>query len=82
LTLDALPQQAGVVLYVYGPYRRGGAHTAPSNAAFDANLKARNPVWGIRDLEAIATLASDHGFSAPYIEAMPANNFSLIFRRR
>ena len=73
---------AGGILYLYGPYRRNGEHTAPSNAAFDADLKARNPAWGIRDLEAVATLAHDHGFSAPHIEAMPANNFSLIFARR
>ncbi len=71
----------GGLLYLYGPYRRSGEHTAPSNAAFDADLQARNPLWGIRDLEAVATLASDHGFSYPDIEAMPANNFSLIFKR-
>jgi hypothetical protein len=72
---------AGGVLYLYGPYRRNGEHTAPSNAAFDADLKSRNPAWGVRDLEAVAALARDHGFSDPSIEAMPANNFSLIFRR-
>jgi Protein of unknown function (DUF938) len=71
---------AGGILYLYGPYRRNGEHTAPSNAAFDADLKARNPTW-VRDLEAVATLASDHGFSAPNIEVMPANNLSLIFTR-
>lgn len=71
----------GGILFLYGPYRRNGEHTSPSNAAFDADLKARNPAWGVRDLEAVATLASDYGFSAPNIEAMPANNFSLIFTR-
>ena len=69
-------------LYLYGPYRRNGVHTAPSNAAFDADLKAKNPTWGVRDLEAVAMLATDYGFSAPSIEIMPANNFSLIFKRR
>ncbi len=73
---------AGGVLFLYGPYRRNGQHTAPSNAVFDADLRGRNPAWGIRDLEAVAALARDHGFSDPNIEAMPANNFSLIFRRR
>lgn len=73
---------AGGLLCLYGPYRRNGEHTAPSNAAFDADLKARNPAWGVRDLEAVATVATDHGFSAPCIEAMPANNLSLIFKRR
>ena len=71
----------GGILYLYGPYRRNGEHTAPSNAAFDVDLKTRNPAWGIRDLEAVATLGSDHGFSDPKIEAMPANNFSLLFTR-
>lgn len=70
------------LLYLYGPYRRDGAHTAPSNEAFDADLKARNPAWGVRDLEAVAALATEHGFLAPIIEAMPANNFSLLLRRR
>jgi hypothetical protein len=73
---------SGGLLYLYGPYRRNGEHTAPSNAAFDADLRARNPAWGVRDLEAVARLAADHGFSAPAIEAMPANNLSLFFRRR
>lgn len=72
----------GGLLYLYGPYKRNGEHTAASNAAFDADLKARNPAWGVRDLEAVATLASDYGFSAPTIEAMPANNLALIFRHR
>lgn len=71
----------GGVLYLYGPYRRDGAHTAPSNAAFDASLRARNPEWGVRDLEAVAALAAAHGFGPPAIEAMPANNLSLIFVR-
>ena len=55
----------GGLLYLYGPYRRNGEHTAPSNAAFDADLKARNPAWGVRDLEAVASVATEHGFSAP-----------------
>lgn len=78
---SAIVLPTGGLLYLYGPYRRNGEHTAHSNAAFDADLKTRNPTWGIRDLEAVAMLASDHGFSAPNIEAMPANNFSLIFKR-
>ena len=77
----ALILPAGGTLYLYGPYRRNGEHTSPSNAAFDADLKARNPHWGVRDLEAVATLAGDHGFSSPTIDAMPSNNLSLIFKR-
>jgi SAM-dependent methyltransferase len=72
---------AGGMLYLYGPYRRGGQHTAPSNAAFDQSLRARNPDWGVRDLEAVAELAAAHGFGPPAIEQMPANNLSLIFTR-
>jgi hypothetical protein len=70
---------SGGVLYLYGPFRRGGSHTAPSNAAFDQSLRAREPEWGVRDLEAIAELAAARGFGPPAIEAMPANNLSLIF---
>jgi SAM-dependent methyltransferase len=72
---------AGGVLYLYGPYKRAGTHTAPSNTEFDLSLRARNPEWGVRDLEAVAELANAAGFSAPAVEAMPANNLSLAFRR-
>ena len=69
------------LLYLYRPYRRGGIHTAPSNAAFDDDLRARNPEWGVRDLDVVAALAGDHGFSAPVVEDMPANNLaSSLFR--
>ena len=73
---------AGGVLYLYGPYRRGGEHTAPSNEAFDRSLRSRDPAWGVRDLEAVIELAASHGFAAPTIEEMPANNLSLVFRRQ
>jgi len=68
------------VLYLYGPFKREGRHTAPSNAAFDRGLRLQNPAWGVRDLEAVATLAQAHGFAPPAIEQMPANNLSLVFR--
>jgi hypothetical protein len=68
-------------LYLYGPYRRAGRHTAPSNDAFDRDLRERNPAWGVRDLEAVTELAAAHGFEAPEIIDMPANNLSLVFRR-
>jgi SAM-dependent methyltransferase len=71
----------GGLLYLYGPYRRNGGHTAPSNEAFDRSLRARNPAWGIRDLEAVADLAAAHGFAPPAVEQMPANNLSLIFSK-
>lgn len=73
---------AGGLLFLYGPFREGGVHTADSNAAFDADLRARDPSWGIRDLDEIAALASQHGFMAPERIPMPANNLSVVFRRR
>jgi SAM-dependent methyltransferase len=69
------------LLYLYGPYRRDGGHTAPSNEAFDRDLRRRNPAWGIRDLEAVTELAEAHGFAPPEVIDMPANNLSVIFRR-
>lgn len=69
------------LLFTYGPYRRGGRHTAPSNEAFDADLRRRNPAWGVRDLEAVVDLAGKAGFSPPEIVEMPANNLSLLFKR-
>ena len=71
----------GGVLVLYGPYREHGVHTAPSNADFDASLRARDPAWGVRDLEAVAALAANHGFAAPLVTRMPANNLTLGFRR-
>lgn len=71
----------GAPLFLYGPYKRGGAHTAPSNAQFDDSLRAQDFRWGVRDLEQVAELAADAGFSTPDIVAMPANNLSVIFRK-
>jgi SAM-dependent methyltransferase len=70
------------LLFLYGPFRRGGQHTSPSNAKFDADLRAHDPEWGLRDIEALATVANDTGFVLADTVAMPANNFSLIFRKR
>ena len=75
-----LPEGAPLVLY--GPYKRGGAHTAPSNAAFDADLRTRNAAWGVRDLEAVAALATANGFGPPRVTEMPANNLTVVFRRQ
>jgi len=71
----------GGVLVTYGPYRRGGAHTAPSNEAFDASLKARDPSWGVRDLEEVAAVAEASGMILEETVQMPANNFMLVFRK-
>jgi Protein of unknown function (DUF938) len=68
-------------LYLYGPYRRKGSATAPSNEAFDASLRYRNPNRGLRDLDAVAAIGRSVGFSDPVITEMPANNLSVTFRR-
>jgi SAM-dependent methyltransferase len=73
---------AGEKLVLYGPYRVNGADTSPGNAAFDADLRTRNPEWGIRDLEVVAKLAERSGFDAPEITQMPANNLALVFTRK
>jgi SAM-dependent methyltransferase len=72
----------GGLLFFYGPFREGGVHTTASNAAFDADLQARDPSWGIRDLDEIKALASQHGIPMSERIAMPANNLSVVFRRR
>ena len=69
------------LLYLYGPYKIDGRHTAPSNEDFDANLRARNPLWGVRDLTEVSGLAKRHGFALAETVPMPANNLSVIFRR-
>ena len=71
----------GAPLYLYGPYRRVGVPTAPSNEAFDASLKAQNAAWGLRQLEDVAALAENRGFRFDGLAEMPANNLSLVFRR-
>ena len=72
----------GALLYLYGPYKRGGAHTADSNQAFDDWLHENNPQWGVRDLDLVSDCAARNDFSKPEIVEMPANNLSLLFRRR
>ncbi|KVD57351.1 SAM-dependent methyltransferase [Burkholderia ubonensis] len=71
----------GGVLVLYGPYRREGRHTAPSNAAFDAQLRSRDPSWGVRDLETVVALGLDRGLDCIEVVEMPANNLSVVFRR-
>jgi cyclopropane fatty-acyl-phospholipid synthase-like methyltransferase len=71
----------GGVLYTYGPYRRDGRHTAPSNESFDAWLKQRDVAFGVRDVAEVAAAAKTQGLSLREIVDMPANNFSLVFTR-
>ncbi len=68
------------LLFLYGPFRRAGRHTAASNEAFDQELRRHNPSWGVRDLDDVTALAAAHGFSAPIIIEMPANNLSVVMR--
>ena len=72
---------SGAPLYLYGAIKRGGQHTAPSNAAFDADLRARDPAWGVRDEAEITAAAAAHGLEPAALVPMPSNNFSLVFRR-
>jgi hypothetical protein len=67
-------------LVLYGQYRREGQHTAPSNAAFDQQLRASNPDWGVRDLEAVVGEAASHGLALQDGIAMPANNLCVVFQ--
>jgi SAM-dependent methyltransferase len=74
-----LPRAGPLILY--GPCRRADAPTAPSNEAFDASLKARNPEWGLRDLESVASEAVANGMALEQAVAMPANNLTVVFRK-
>lgn len=71
----------GGAVFLYGPFMREGAHTAPSNQDFDAWLKQRDPRFGVRALEDVADVAAARGFTQEEVAAMPANNFSVVFRR-
>ena len=71
----------GGILYMYGPYKVGGKHTAPSNAQFDQSLRARDASWGIRNLDDVALEARRRGLHLIKTQQMPANNFSVIYRK-
>ena len=68
-------------LILYGPYIEPGMETAPSNLDFDASLKARNPLWGVREAEALDALAVTHGMRRTARHALPANNIMLVYRK-
>lgn len=71
----------GGPLVLYGAMKIRGEHTAPSNAAFDADLRARDPAWGVRDLGDVVAVAGRRGLSLAAVVPMPANNFSVVLRR-
>jgi len=66
-------------LFIYGPFRRNGEHTSKGNVAFDRDLRAENPAWGVRDTADIATYAAAHGLALAEIHEMPTNNLTLRF---
>jgi hypothetical protein len=69
-------------LILYGPFRFDGVFTAPSNEAFDRSLRERNPTWGVRDLTRVTAAAEDAGFTRKRLVPMPANNHSVVFKKR
>ncbi|MBD2665137.1 hypothetical protein B6N60_04627 [Richelia sinica FACHB-800] len=71
----------GGILYLYGPYKQHGEHTAPSNAAFDQFLKAQNSAWGVRHLEDVIAAATAQSLVLQSVHPMPANNLSVVFKR-
>ena len=71
----------GQFLILYGPFKIGNKHTSQSNYFFDNSLKIKNDLWGIRNLEEVTDEAKKNGFFREKIVNMPANNFSVIFRK-
>jgi hypothetical protein len=72
---------SGGILYLYGPFKRDGEHTSISNEDFDESLRAQNPEWGVRDLEAVVDLATQQGLKLIEILPMPANNLSVVCQK-
>ena len=72
----------GAPLILYGPYLEAEVETAPSNIAFDLDLKSRNPEWGLRSVEWLDGVVASHGFARTRRVAMPANNLTLVYRKR
>ena len=72
---------SGGLLLIYGPFNEGGGFTGPGNAAFDADLRQRNPEWGLRDREAVDAAASAQGFQVESVREITANNRLLVYRQ-
>lgn len=72
---------SGAPFFLYGPFRRAGVETAPSNEAFDASLRARDPEWGLRNLEDVVADAEANGLRLDRVVEMPANNLSVVLRK-
>lgn len=71
----------GAPLILYGPYIEPDVPTTDSNLAFDASLRARDPAWGLRQLDDVKAAAAAAGLRFAERRAMPANNLMLLFRR-
>jgi hypothetical protein len=69
------------LLFLYGPFKRDGRHTAVSNAVFDTSLRQNNPEWGVRDIAEVEALAARNGLALSETVEMPANNMILVFDR-
>ncbi len=74
--------RAGAPLILYGAFLEAGLATATGNLAFDADLRARNPAWGLRDLRRVTGVAEQHGLALAARIAMPSNNLCIVLRRR
>jgi hypothetical protein len=73
---------SGGILYLYGPYKQGGKHSAPSNEDFDESLRTQNPEWGVRNLEDVIAVADEENLTWLKTYQMPANNLSVVFQHR
>jgi len=71
----------GGILHIYGPFKAAGEFTSASNEEFDTGLRSRNELWGIRDLEEVTLMAIELGLQCISIKPMPANNFSLVYKK-
>jgi hypothetical protein len=72
---------SGGILYLYGPFKQSGQHTAPSNLAFDQSLRLQNPDWGVRDIDDVVAIARQQNLNLSNIYQMPANNLSIVFQK-
>lgn len=73
--------EPGGLVCLYGPFEQDGVPTAPSNIAFDASLRSRDPRWGVRNLGVVTNEANRRGFALDRVFEMPANNLIVLFRR-
>jgi hypothetical protein len=73
---------SGGLLCLYGPFKRHGQHTSPSNKSFDQLLRRQDPKWGVRDLDDVSRLANEAGLDLQQTREMPSNNLTLVFAKR